>query len=182
MNFVVRYKPDEQRELKPHHDTSTYTINIALNTPIKDFEVSVTFIFANICIHSCIKTTEDHIRHYIFLLYRHRVVAAALQDTIVPSETPSWDTWLCILASWHINMKASVWRRAFVTSWSPSLTLKSTGQVKSTMQFFLWVNCIAHIDLILAAIYLKKSNFVTSETFILIYDDDETGNVVDTIT
>lgn len=39
MNFVVRYKPDEQRELKPHHDTSTYTINIALNTPKQDFEV-----------------------------------------------------------------------------------------------------------------------------------------------
>lgn len=38
MNFVVRYKPDEQRELKPHHDTSTYTINIALNTPKVDFE------------------------------------------------------------------------------------------------------------------------------------------------
>ncbi|CAL8072484.1 unnamed protein product [Orchesella dallaii] len=38
MNFVVRYKPDEQRELKPHHDTSTYTINIALNTPHKDYE------------------------------------------------------------------------------------------------------------------------------------------------
>jgi hypothetical protein len=37
MNFVVRYKPDEQRELKPHHDTSTYTINIALNTVNKDY-------------------------------------------------------------------------------------------------------------------------------------------------
>lgn len=38
MNFVVRYKPDEQRELKPHHDTSTYTINIALNRPGIDYE------------------------------------------------------------------------------------------------------------------------------------------------
>ncbi|XP_021950567.1 procollagen-lysine,2-oxoglutarate 5-dioxygenase 1 [Folsomia candida] len=38
MNFIVRYKPDEQRELKPHHDTSTYTINIALNTPHVDYE------------------------------------------------------------------------------------------------------------------------------------------------
>jgi hypothetical protein len=38
MNFAVRYKPDEQRELKPHHDTSTYTINIALNTPHQDYE------------------------------------------------------------------------------------------------------------------------------------------------
>ncbi|XP_059611971.1 procollagen-lysine,2-oxoglutarate 5-dioxygenase [Phlebotomus argentipes] len=31
MNFVVRYRPDEQPYLRPHHDSSTYTINIALN-------------------------------------------------------------------------------------------------------------------------------------------------------
>ncbi|XP_063409563.1 procollagen-lysine,2-oxoglutarate 5-dioxygenase 1-like [Mytilus trossulus] len=31
MNFVVRYRPGEQDHLKPHHDESTYTINIALN-------------------------------------------------------------------------------------------------------------------------------------------------------
>lgn len=29
--FVVRYKPDEQSSLAPHHDASTYTVNIALN-------------------------------------------------------------------------------------------------------------------------------------------------------
>ena len=39
MNFVVRYRPDEQPFLKPHHDSSTYTINIALNNPNIDFEV-----------------------------------------------------------------------------------------------------------------------------------------------
>ena len=39
MNFVVRYRPDEQPELKPHHDSSTYTINIALNNPNIDYEV-----------------------------------------------------------------------------------------------------------------------------------------------
>ncbi|KAK6634906.1 hypothetical protein RUM44_000153 [Polyplax serrata] len=38
MNFVVRYKPDEQPSLRPHHDSSTYTINLALNTPKVDFE------------------------------------------------------------------------------------------------------------------------------------------------
>lgn len=38
MNFVVRYKPDEQPSLRPHHDSSTYTINVALNTPGKDYE------------------------------------------------------------------------------------------------------------------------------------------------
>lgn len=38
MNFVVRYKPTEQAFLKPHHDTSTYTINIALNRVGIDYE------------------------------------------------------------------------------------------------------------------------------------------------
>jgi len=40
MNFVVRYRPDEQPDLKPHHDSSTYTINVALNTPKVDYEVT----------------------------------------------------------------------------------------------------------------------------------------------
>ncbi|XP_017754981.1 PREDICTED: procollagen-lysine,2-oxoglutarate 5-dioxygenase 1 isoform X1 [Eufriesea mexicana] len=38
MNFVVRYRPDEQPLLKPHHDSSTYTINIALNRRGVDYE------------------------------------------------------------------------------------------------------------------------------------------------
>ncbi|XP_055326484.1 procollagen-lysine,2-oxoglutarate 5-dioxygenase isoform X2 [Sitodiplosis mosellana] len=38
MNFVVRYRPDEQPTLRPHHDSSTYTINIALNTVGVDYE------------------------------------------------------------------------------------------------------------------------------------------------
>lgn len=39
MNFVVRYRPDEQPSLRPHHDASTYTLNLALNTPKVDYEV-----------------------------------------------------------------------------------------------------------------------------------------------
>ncbi|XP_058057843.1 procollagen-lysine,2-oxoglutarate 5-dioxygenase [Anopheles bellator] len=38
MNFVVRYRPDEQPSLRPHHDSSTYTINIALNNAGTDYE------------------------------------------------------------------------------------------------------------------------------------------------
>ncbi|XP_008556514.1 procollagen-lysine,2-oxoglutarate 5-dioxygenase [Microplitis demolitor] len=38
MNFVVRYRPDEQPSLRPHHDSSTYTINIALNRAGVDYE------------------------------------------------------------------------------------------------------------------------------------------------
>ena len=38
MNFLVRYRPNEQDRLRPHDDASTYTINIALNEPGVDFE------------------------------------------------------------------------------------------------------------------------------------------------
>jgi len=38
MNFVVRYRPDEQPSLRPHHDSSTYTINLALNRPEIDYQ------------------------------------------------------------------------------------------------------------------------------------------------
>lgn len=38
MNFIVRYRPDEQPLLRPHHDASTYTINIALNRVNVDYE------------------------------------------------------------------------------------------------------------------------------------------------
>uniref|UniRef100_A0A8C2E9A7 Procollagen-lysine, 2-oxoglutarate 5-dioxygenase 3 n=1 Tax=Cyprinus carpio TaxID=7962 RepID=A0A8C2E9A7_CYPCA len=40
MNFVVRYRPDEQPSLRPHHDSSTFTINIALNRKNIDYEVN----------------------------------------------------------------------------------------------------------------------------------------------
>ena len=46
MNFMVRYRPDEQPNLKPHHDSSTYTINVALNKVGVDYEVGQnTFLF-----------------------------------------------------------------------------------------------------------------------------------------
>lgn len=38
MNFVVRYRPGEQDSLRPHHDSSTYTINMALNRVNVDYE------------------------------------------------------------------------------------------------------------------------------------------------
>ncbi|XP_066500754.1 procollagen-lysine,2-oxoglutarate 5-dioxygenase 1 isoform X2 [Hoplias malabaricus] len=36
--FVVRYRPDEQPFLRPHHDASTFTINIALNQVGIDYQ------------------------------------------------------------------------------------------------------------------------------------------------
>ncbi|MBN3281730.1 PLOD2 dioxygenase, partial [Polyodon spathula] len=38
LNFVVKYTPDGQASLRPHHDSSTFTINIALNSKGTDFE------------------------------------------------------------------------------------------------------------------------------------------------
>ncbi|XP_037136122.1 procollagen-lysine,2-oxoglutarate 5-dioxygenase 2 isoform X2 [Syngnathus acus] len=38
MNFVVKYTPGRQSYLRPHHDSSTFTINIALNNKDKDFQ------------------------------------------------------------------------------------------------------------------------------------------------
>ena len=40
LNFVVRYKPDEQPLLAPHHDASTFTINVALNSKDIDYQVN----------------------------------------------------------------------------------------------------------------------------------------------
>lgn len=38
ITFVVKYTPDGQPDLMPHHDSSVYTINVALNTYGKDYE------------------------------------------------------------------------------------------------------------------------------------------------
>ena len=46
MNFMVRYRPDEQPSLRPHHDSSTYTINVALNKVGRDYEVRQIRTFA----------------------------------------------------------------------------------------------------------------------------------------
>uniref|UniRef100_A0A6Q2Y988 procollagen-lysine 5-dioxygenase n=1 Tax=Esox lucius TaxID=8010 RepID=A0A6Q2Y988_ESOLU len=38
MNFVVKYTPGRQSYLRPHHDSSTFTINVALNSKGIDFQ------------------------------------------------------------------------------------------------------------------------------------------------
>ncbi|XP_053198466.1 procollagen-lysine,2-oxoglutarate 5-dioxygenase 2 isoform X2 [Scomber japonicus] len=38
MNFVVKYTPGRQSYLRPHHDSSTFTINVALNSKETDFQ------------------------------------------------------------------------------------------------------------------------------------------------
>ncbi len=41
MNFVVKYWPAGQDRLRPHHDASTFTINVALSRPGIDYEVRI---------------------------------------------------------------------------------------------------------------------------------------------
>ncbi|XP_069753489.1 procollagen-lysine,2-oxoglutarate 5-dioxygenase 2 isoform X2 [Narcine bancroftii] len=38
LNFVVKYTPERQAYLRPHHDSSTFTINIALNNKGIDYQ------------------------------------------------------------------------------------------------------------------------------------------------
>ncbi|KAK0156443.1 Procollagen-lysine,2-oxoglutarate 5-dioxygenase 1 [Merluccius polli] len=45
LNFVVRYKPDEQPLLVPHHDASTFTINVALNRKDIDYQAQFDLAF-----------------------------------------------------------------------------------------------------------------------------------------
>ena len=44
MNFVVKYHLTGQTKLRPHHDSSTFTVNMALSMPGVDHTVSVSTI------------------------------------------------------------------------------------------------------------------------------------------
>lgn len=61
MNFVVKYHPDGQSSLRPHHDSSTFTINVALNTINVDYTVS-NFALCSICNSTAI-THTNYITH-----------------------------------------------------------------------------------------------------------------------
>uniref|UniRef100_A0A0N5BDE9 procollagen-lysine 5-dioxygenase n=1 Tax=Strongyloides papillosus TaxID=174720 RepID=A0A0N5BDE9_STREA len=53
MMFVVRYRPDEQPSLRPHHDASTFSIDIALNKAGVDYEGGgVRYIRQNCTVHA----------------------------------------------------------------------------------------------------------------------------------
>lgn len=47
MNFVVKYWPQGQHSLRAHHDSSTFTINVALSKPGIDFEVMMMSMYTN---------------------------------------------------------------------------------------------------------------------------------------
>ncbi|XP_023102058.2 multifunctional procollagen lysine hydroxylase and glycosyltransferase LH3 isoform X2 [Felis catus] len=56
MNFVVRYRPDEQPSLRPHHDSSTFTLNVALNHKGLDYEVRRWLPLLALRLHSLLPT------------------------------------------------------------------------------------------------------------------------------
>ena len=53
MNFVVKYWPDGQDRLRPHHDASTFTINVALSRPGIDYEVRCECESLCLCVQVC---------------------------------------------------------------------------------------------------------------------------------
>lgn len=77
MNFIVRYRPKEQNRLKPHHDSSTYTINVALNTPGIDYEGGGTrflrFILLNIRLT---QISNSNINISLFIRYDCNITAS----------------------------------------------------------------------------------------------------------
>ena len=58
MNFVVKYTPQGQSFLRPHHDSSTFTINVALARSGIDYEVRRS-------------THRILITRFVFLMLRH---------------------------------------------------------------------------------------------------------------
>ena len=47
--FTVRYRWEEQPSLKPHHDNSLYTLNLALNKHGRDFDGGATHFVRQNC-------------------------------------------------------------------------------------------------------------------------------------
>jgi hypothetical protein len=62
--------PEYQNKLRPHHDASTYTINLALNDVDKDYEVK--------------KDRCEYLLHKVYSMFFTRVAAVDLFVTIVP--------------------------------------------------------------------------------------------------
>uniref|UniRef100_A0A8C4QPB2 Procollagen-lysine, 2-oxoglutarate 5-dioxygenase 1a n=1 Tax=Eptatretus burgeri TaxID=7764 RepID=A0A8C4QPB2_EPTBU len=96
LNFVVRYKPDRQPFLRPHHDASTFTVNIALNSVGKDYEGLQAAI--SLQVWSPLSTAHDvnstwEFFHRNLLSLMHRFITCRLQLSY-PSFCP-WYTESC---------------------------------------------------------------------------------------
>jgi hypothetical protein len=76
MNFVVKYNPNGQFLLRPHHDSSTFTINVALSRSGIDYEVT------SKCPMYGIGCMDGYFPH----IYIYRVVVAVSFGTIVVFE------------------------------------------------------------------------------------------------
>ena len=91
MNFVVKYWPEGQHSLRPHHDSSTFTINVALSRPGIDFEVRT-------YVHILFDMQDS------FIIFRVEVVG--LYAIIVVLQLHVWDGLSCIQEDLLIIMKA----------------------------------------------------------------------------
>lgn len=111
MNFVVRYRPDEQPFLRPHHDSSTFTINIALNRKNIDYEVRT-----STCHRACVKQTA------LLSTCVFRAEAAASCATTAGWRLPGRAGPSCTPAGWPTTTRACRSPRGPDTSWCPSWT------------------------------------------------------------
>ena len=76
MNFVVKYDPNRQYYLRPHHDSSTYTINIALTRPGIDHGVSSIFSYSR-------RSTPIFFQPKLVVLERFIVVILHKRETLM---------------------------------------------------------------------------------------------------
>ena len=58
LDFVVRYRPDKQNYLRPHHDASTVTLNVALNQGGVDYQGQCVVVC--VCVFVCVKFKQPH--------------------------------------------------------------------------------------------------------------------------
>ncbi len=82
MNFVVKYWPAGQDRLRPHHDASTFTINVALSRPGIDYEVRIKGCCVLQYVVCCSCVTYKPARVCLSIAYTLRRLTAFLQTFI----------------------------------------------------------------------------------------------------
>ena len=122
MNFMVRYRPDEQPFLRPHHDRSCKW------SSFRDFHYSLP---APLTPSMWPSTVSEWTMRWDFIERLHsknqlpRAVVVGSSDTTAKSQGQRLDGCSCIRDVSPTTTRASMWRKAQDTSWSLSLTLEN---------------------------------------------------------
>eukprot|EP00056_Hartaetosiga_gracilis_P022762 m.32940 g.32940 ORF g.32940 m.32940 type:complete len:219 (-) comp9822_c0_seq2:157-813(-) len=108
LDFVVRYRPDKQDYLRPHHDASTVTLNVALNQGggVEYEGANKQILIANVISYHITNRKKKLLAHNILLpLYRIYLQPLTLtylhkgggtrfvrQNCTLRNTTPGWGT------------------------------------------------------------------------------------------